>query len=85
VVYFFKSFISHMGVCFTIFSIAVGGGIMWVFVLLYLALRLGGGGVLIINMAPPFKDKKEFALIIFLIGPTLTLSLLVDSSLIYYI
>jgi hypothetical protein len=57
-----------MGVCFTIFSIAVGGG-----------------GVLIINMAPPFKDKKEFALIIFLIGPTLPLSLLVDSSLIYYI
>jgi len=55
-----------MGVCFTIFSIAVGG-------------------VLIINMAPPFKDKKEFALIIFLIGPTLPLSLLADSSLIYYI
>jgi len=68
VVYFFMSFISHMGVCFTMFSIAVGGG-----------------GVLIINMAPPFKDKKEFALIIFLIGPTLPLSLLVDSSLIYYI
>jgi len=56
-----------MGVCFTIFSIAVGGG------------------VLIINMAPPFKYKKEFALIIFLIGPTLLLSLLADSSLIYYI
>lgn len=49
-VYFFMSFISHMGVCFTIFIIAVGGG------------------VLIINMAPPFKDKKEFALIISLMA-----------------
>jgi len=48
-----------------------------------LALRLGG--VLIINMTSPSKNKKEFALIIFLIGPTLPLSLPVNNSLIYYI
>ena len=42
-------------------------------------------GVLIVNTTPSIKNKKEFALIIFLILLTLCSSFLVDNLLLYYI